>query len=60
MVYGSMLVLVNTLLVIMLCHFFQGHIAVMIATIVFMFIGLILILVHADGKWIQTVKISHV
>ncbi|XP_065890178.1 putative ferric-chelate reductase 1 [Dysidea avara] len=33
---------------------FYGHIAVMIATIVFMFIGLILILVHADGKWIQT------
>jgi len=40
----------------MLCHVFQGHIGVMIATIVFNFIGLILILVHADGKWIQTVK----
>ena len=28
----------------------------MLATIVFMFIGLILILVHAEGKWIQTVE----
>lgn len=28
----------------------------MIATIVFMFIGLILILVHADGEWIQKVE----
>lgn len=33
---------------------FYGHIIIMITTIVFMFIGLILILVHAEGRWIQT------